>query len=122
MFSTLCTIKADTSEMAKNMKPRRNKFGVNYYEQSFDVALLFGLTELKAQICWKENVRIPIFSLNGCVKFAKEIVLKIVYRTRKRGNNKCTPFRSVINYKISGAQRRWCMTWMWWQWLVNHSS
>ena len=27
-----------------------------YYRQEFGIVLLLGLTELKAQICWEENV------------------------------------------------------------------
>jgi hypothetical protein len=28
----------------------------NFYEVDFDFILLFGMTELKAQVAWKENV------------------------------------------------------------------
>lgn len=52
-FSTLCTIHADTSRVAKQKRQ-----GVNgvYYTQTFDIVLSCGLTEMKAQISWKENV------------------------------------------------------------------
>ncbi|KAF9025402.1 hypothetical protein BDZ89DRAFT_1068282 [Hymenopellis radicata] len=56
MFSTLCTICADTSAMASDLKPSTAPSGQKYYELAFDVVLLFGLTELKAQIRWMEKV------------------------------------------------------------------
>ncbi|KAI0824355.1 hypothetical protein BC628DRAFT_1322727 [Trametes gibbosa] len=51
-FTTLCTIFADTSEVAKT--PRKGRNGT-HYSQSFDVVLVCGLTELQAQIRWVEN-------------------------------------------------------------------
>jgi hypothetical protein len=56
MFATLCTVEADTSQMAKAMQPRRGLGGALFYEQIFSVVLLFGLTELKAQLSWMEDV------------------------------------------------------------------
>ncbi|KAH9940122.1 uncharacterized protein BXZ73DRAFT_99118 [Epithele typhae] len=52
-YTTLCTIHADTSRIARVAQQGRN--GV-YYSQDFDVVLLCGLTELQAQIRWRENV------------------------------------------------------------------
>ncbi|PCH36686.1 hypothetical protein WOLCODRAFT_109029 [Wolfiporia cocos MD-104 SS10] len=53
-FSTLCTVHADTSQIC-----RVQKWGTMgpYYEQEYKVVLICGLTELQAQISWKENVR-----------------------------------------------------------------
>ncbi|KAI0668093.1 hypothetical protein C8Q78DRAFT_1081495 [Trametes maxima] len=51
-FTTLCTVFADTSRVVKT--PRAGKNGV-HYAQAFDVVLMCGLTELKAQIRWTEN-------------------------------------------------------------------
>lgn len=61
MFSTLCYIEADTSQISQTLKPHRSPGGSkkkkkSYYIMEFDVVLLFGLTELKAQIAWKEGV------------------------------------------------------------------
>ena len=56
MFSTLCTVKADTSQMAKLLKPLYNPDQVPYYKIDYKIVLLFGLTELKAQISWMANV------------------------------------------------------------------
>ena len=54
-YSTLCEVVADTSGMVGSLKPRKGAGGI-YYRQSYSIALLLGLTELKAQICWDENV------------------------------------------------------------------
>ncbi|KIM86827.1 hypothetical protein PILCRDRAFT_4705 [Piloderma croceum F 1598] len=55
MFSTLCHITADTSQMAKALRPLHGPGGTRYYRLSYRIVLLFGLTELKAQIDWMEN-------------------------------------------------------------------
>lgn len=57
MFSTLCTVKADMSQLASVLKPQHGRGGAIYYQHYFDIVLLFGLTELKAQISWTEHVR-----------------------------------------------------------------
>ncbi|KAL0573590.1 hypothetical protein V5O48_008367 [Marasmius crinis-equi] len=53
-YSVLCTVKADTLETSKTLS---NRFGPNgnYFVLEFDIILLFGLTELKAQIAWTEQ-------------------------------------------------------------------
>jgi hypothetical protein len=56
MFNTLCTVTADTSQMAKGLRPRRGPGGNRYFTQEYSIVLLFGLTELKAQISWMEEV------------------------------------------------------------------
>lgn len=53
MFSTLCTVHADTSRVGK--AKQKGKKGI-YYELKYKVVLLCGPTELKAQISWVENV------------------------------------------------------------------
>ncbi|KAH9940127.1 uncharacterized protein BXZ73DRAFT_99125 [Epithele typhae] len=53
LFQPVCCISADTSCVK-----RKAQLGVNgevYYKQSYDVVLLCGLTELEAQIRWREN-------------------------------------------------------------------
>ena len=57
MFPTMCTVKADMSQMAKNLKPERGLTGGMYYTVEYDIILCLGLTELKAQVAWTENVR-----------------------------------------------------------------
>lgn len=57
MYSTLCHIEADTSALAMKLKAQtRRGSRKTYYQMDYDIVLSFGLTELKAQISWKENV------------------------------------------------------------------
>lgn len=57
MYQPLCIVAADLSEACRSLQPRRSRHGLPpHYCLSFEVVLLFGLTELKAQIAWKENV------------------------------------------------------------------
>ncbi|KAF8132021.1 hypothetical protein EV363DRAFT_1583618 [Boletus edulis] len=55
MFSNLCTVHADTSQVSKTLSPRRGFAGLQFYRQQFSIVLMFGLTELQAQISWMEN-------------------------------------------------------------------
>lgn len=57
MFSTHCTVTAEMPQVVKTDTPRRGLDGREYYYQEYNIIVLFGLTELKAQICWMENVR-----------------------------------------------------------------
>jgi hypothetical protein len=54
-YSKLCMITADLSHL--NLNPRKGRQGKTYFRVDYEIVLLFGLTELKAQIAWKENVR-----------------------------------------------------------------
>lgn len=45
--------------MGKSLGPFEGPDGRLFYKANFDIILLFGLTELKAQVCWKENVSFP---------------------------------------------------------------
>ncbi|KAK0196216.1 hypothetical protein F5146DRAFT_319918 [Armillaria mellea] len=56
MFSTLCTVQADTSGISQDLAVETGRGGQRYYSIKFDVVLLFGLTELKAQLQWVEDV------------------------------------------------------------------
>ena len=57
-YTTLCSVRADTSKLAGSMQPHHlPDGGGTYYSILFYVVLLFGLTELKAQISWIDNVR-----------------------------------------------------------------
>jgi hypothetical protein len=55
MFSTLCNVHADTSKVARTISPRRGYAGLQFFRQEFSIVLMFGLTELQAQLCWKED-------------------------------------------------------------------
>lgn len=52
-FTPLCTVHADTSQVART--PRKGPDGL-FFVQIYKVVLLWGLTELKAQISWEEGV------------------------------------------------------------------
>ncbi len=56
LYSTLCYVEGDLSHVPK---PGIYSHYIHdlYYKVDFDIILLFGLTELKAFIAWKENVR-----------------------------------------------------------------
>ena len=54
MYSTLCVVKGDTTELCKSLQPQVE--AATFYEMKFEVVLSLGLTELKAHICWEENV------------------------------------------------------------------
>ena len=54
-FADLCEVTADVTKFKSSIKPH-NYRGAKYYVLEFDIVLLFGLTELKAQIAWTENV------------------------------------------------------------------
>lgn len=64
LFSKLCEIHADTSRVRKVRKI--GPIGP-YYQLDFDIILLFGLTETKAQLRWMENVSVPQVVINHCV-------------------------------------------------------
>jgi len=53
-FVRLCSISVDLSHL--RLKPKSNSSGKTYYEVDYEIVLLFGLTELKAQVAWKEHV------------------------------------------------------------------
>ncbi|KAF8959241.1 hypothetical protein BDZ97DRAFT_1923071 [Flammula alnicola] len=52
-YTELCTIIANLSHLP--LKPFKGYQGRTYYRVDYHVVLLFGLTELKAQISWKED-------------------------------------------------------------------
>ncbi|TFK64298.1 hypothetical protein BDN72DRAFT_901682, partial [Pluteus cervinus] len=54
-LEVMCTIEADTSLAGQALMPQKGSDGQMFYALNFDIVLLFGLTEFKAQICWKEN-------------------------------------------------------------------
>lgn len=72
-FSTLCTVRADTSQIIK--KKHDGPKGT-YYTQEYDIVLSCGLTELKARLCWKNNKVRSAFCLECCC-------IDVVVGTRK---------------------------------------
>jgi hypothetical protein len=53
-YTKLCTIEADLSQAVVAQPKVRGKG--SFYKVDVDVILLFGMTELKAQVAWKVNV------------------------------------------------------------------
>jgi hypothetical protein len=54
-YMMLCTIEADLSRVP--LLPRPTGQG-NFYRVDYDIVLLFRMTELNAQIAWKEKVSV----------------------------------------------------------------
>jgi len=55
-FETLCRIKADLSTAPHTSK--LNATGKTGYERCYDIIMLVGLTELKAQVSWIDSVTV----------------------------------------------------------------
>ncbi|KAG5718628.1 hypothetical protein E4T56_gene16512 [Termitomyces sp. T112] len=55
MYTTLCTVVSDVSKLKQNLRRKRGRDGRFYYCLDYDIILQFGLTELKAQTCWREH-------------------------------------------------------------------
>ena len=63
-YTKLCTIEADLSRSPILTRPKATGKG-SFYRVDFDVILLFGMTELQAQVAWKENVScLCMFNIN----------------------------------------------------------
>ena len=57
MYSKVCTIELDLSHFSRNTKEiKRHGAQGKFYRLDYDLVLLFGLTELKAQLAWMEKV------------------------------------------------------------------
>ena len=56
IYTKIGTIEADLSHISLTQGERGHYFLVKY-----DLVLLFGLTELKAQVAWREGVRVLCF-------------------------------------------------------------
>ncbi|KAK0184554.1 hypothetical protein F5146DRAFT_1145410 [Armillaria mellea] len=54
-YSILCRITADTSVATKSLKAQRRPDGTSYYRLNMSVVMLFGMTELRAQLAWVED-------------------------------------------------------------------
>ena len=52
-FQTLCNVEADISSAPYTSS--KDTVGETGYKRKYEVILLVGLTELKAQICWKDT-------------------------------------------------------------------
>jgi len=56
MYTPVCKVVTDLAALMPRLSVLTGKNGEEYCRFDFNVELHFGLTELKAQICWKENV------------------------------------------------------------------
>ena len=77
----LCTIEADLSQVTVT-QPNTTGKG-SFYRIDYDIILLFGLTELKAQVAWKENVsglHMLLFNPTDI-----RIILRVVFRGKRNG-------------------------------------
>ncbi|KAJ3525317.1 hypothetical protein NMY22_g10627 [Coprinellus aureogranulatus] len=54
-YVQICSIEVDLSRLT--LQPRRNERGVVFYRLDYEIVLLFGLTEFKAQVAYREDVR-----------------------------------------------------------------
>ena len=54
-YTELCTVEVDLSQAPILALPKTTGEG-NFYRVDFDFILLFGMTELTAQVAWSENV------------------------------------------------------------------
>ena len=61
-YTKLCTIEADLSRAISTLPKVRGKG--SFLRVDYDIILLFGMTELKAQFAWTENVSGPHMLFN----------------------------------------------------------
>jgi len=74
-FSVLCSIETNMSHISRSVM---SSFGIQHYKVDYDIILMFGMTELKAQLCWKENgieKRSPAKVVYDPVALSAELVL-----------------------------------------------
>lgn len=91
MYRVLCTITANTQQIAKTLKPQYGLDGRTFYKLDYDVVLLFGLTELQAHVSWKYRVRIFLVGSCSPIHFSS-------YRGRRKG-------KMCVNFSPSKSHR-----------------
>ncbi|PFH47026.1 hypothetical protein AMATHDRAFT_153146 [Amanita thiersii Skay4041] len=64
LFTHLCHVSADVSNLIRSLKPIVSAHGKTYYLLNFSIVLLFGLTELDAEVAWTEDVS---YYLTSCI-------------------------------------------------------
>ena len=80
-YTKLCTIEADLSRVPMIPRPKATGKG-SFYRVDYEIVLLFGMTELKAQIAWKEKVSGLHMSFNGT---DIRLSLCVVFRGKRKG-------------------------------------
>ena len=80
----LCTIEADLSRVPILPQPKFTGKG-SFYRVRYDIILLFGMTELKAQIAWTEKVSgLSSYHISfNLIDFG--FILCVVFREKKNG-------------------------------------
>ena len=74
-YTKLCTIEADLSRAPILTQPKATGKEI-FYTVHYDVILLFGTTELQAQLAWMENVsRLHMFNPTDI-----GLILRVVFR------------------------------------------
>ena len=108
MYSTLCRVEADTSRLS--IPPKISKHQrMQYYEIKFEILLSLGLTELKAHICWQENVSFLLVYVPRYLYRAHPYILS------RAGYRKKASIYLLFSVVIGltqylGVRHRWCMT------------
>ena len=97
-FADLCNITADMTSLKSSIRPRTNHRGAKYYTVSYDIVLLFGLTELKAQIAWTHNVS-HRFPLKKC--YTPDAILQGV--EKRFVNDRC--YKAICSLSASEDRR-----------------
>ena len=97
-FADLCNITADMTSLKSLVRPRTNHRGAKYYTVSYDIVLLFGLTELKAQIAWTQNVS-HRFPLKKC--YTPDAILQGV--EKRFVNDRC--YQAICSLSASEDRR-----------------
>ena len=102
LFPALCIVNADVSEFKQSIQPQINRSsGLFFYRLEYDVIVLFGRTELKAQLAWKENV--------GSTSLASRFISNAHSRELKSGMIPLTSWYHIL-IGASGDQHPLSMT------------
>ena len=72
----LCTIEVGLSQLPSRPQPKATG-SETFYEVHYDIVLLFGMTEFKAQVAWTENVSC-LHMLFNPISFG--FILRVVFR------------------------------------------
>lgn len=95
-YTKLCTIEVNNLSQLPLIPQKRIGGTSTYYRLDYDIVLLFGLTELKAFVAWKDHVSIPLTFAMGFYWLAKNC-------------SNTGPRSEVRNCPLNGG-RRWTLT------------
>ncbi|KAF9449853.1 hypothetical protein P691DRAFT_790221 [Macrolepiota fuliginosa MF-IS2] len=102
-FYDVFKIRADLSGVIKNLKPQTGAKGKQYFRLDFDIIVLFGVTEFKAQYAWKEN------------GVEKRTVLATIDVTQNTLKVSCLCATAQLSESISSAR----LDWLSWNWMLQ---